>query len=193
MRAVFPNERLMLKEHFRCVEPIIRFSMQFYPEKMLPLRIPAAQERLDPPLVDIYLPHGTRAKRRKINETEANVIVDEIAALAARPEMQKRSIGVVSLIGAEQADFIRAKLSETVGEEVMQRHSILCGDSATFQGTERDIVFLSMVADPMRKSALTMLRYEQRFNVAVSRARDRVVLVRSVKREDRIRTTSRHG
>ena len=33
MRAVFPNERLMLKEHFRCVEPIIRFSMQFYPEK----------------------------------------------------------------------------------------------------------------------------------------------------------------
>ena len=88
------------------------------------------------------------------------------------------------MIGAEQADFIRAKLSETVGEEVMQRHSILCGDSATFQGTERDIVFLSMVADPMHKSALTMLRYEQRFNVAVSRARDRVVLVRSVKRED---------
>ena len=29
-----------------------------------------------------------------------------------------------------------------------------------------------------------MLRYEQRFNVAVSRARDRVVLVRSVKREE---------
>jgi hypothetical protein len=42
MRAVFPNERLMLKEHFRCVEPIMRFSMQFYPEKMLPLRIPEA-------------------------------------------------------------------------------------------------------------------------------------------------------
>jgi hypothetical protein len=29
-----------------------------------------------------------------------------------------------------------------------------------------------------------MLRYEQRFNVAVSRARDRVVLVRSVRSED---------
>ena len=66
----------------------------------------------------------------------------------------------------------------------MQRHSILCGDSATFQGSERDIVFLSMVADPANKTALTMLRYQQRFNVAVSRARDRVVLVRSVKREE---------
>jgi very-short-patch-repair endonuclease len=184
MRAVFPNERLMLKEHFRCVEPIIRFSMQFYPEQMLPLRIPAVQERLDPPLVDIYLPHGTRAKRRKVNEAEASVIVDEIVSFVAQPNMRNRTIGVISLIGAEQAEFIRAKLSERIGEEEMQRHSILCGDSATFQGTERDIVFLSMVADPVHKSALTMLRYEQRFNVAVSRARDRVILVRSVKREE---------
>jgi very-short-patch-repair endonuclease len=184
MRAVFPNERLMLKEHFRCVEPIIRFSMQFYPEKMLPLRIPAAHERLDPPLVDIYLPHGTRGRNRKINEAEANLIVEEIAGLTARPDMQKRTIGVISLIGAEQAEFIRGRLSDELGEEIMQRHSILCGDSATFQGTERDIVFLSMVADAAHKTALTMLRYEQRFNVAVSRARDRVVLVRSVKREE---------
>ena len=151
---------------------------------MLPLRIPTANERLDPPLVDIYLPHGSRARHRKVNEAEADVIVNEIASLTARPDMQKRTIGVISLIGAEQAGVIRSKLSQAVGEEVMQRHAILCGDSATFQGTERDVVFLSMVADPMHKTALTMLRYEQRFNVAVSRARDRVVLVRSVKREE---------
>jgi very-short-patch-repair endonuclease/transcription elongation GreA/GreB family factor len=184
MRAVFPNERLMLKEHFRCVEPIIRFSMQFYPEKMLPLRVPTVQERLDPPLVDIYLPHGAREKHRKINRAEADVIVEEIKSLTAQPGMRNRSIGVISLIGHQQAEYVRAKLSETIGEELMQRHAILCGDSATFQGTERDIVFLSMVADPVHRTALTMLRYEQRFNVAISRGRDRVVLVRSVRRED---------
>ena len=98
--------------------------------------------------------------------------------------MRNRTIGVISLVGAEQAEHIRSRLSETIGEEIMQRHSILCGDSATFQGSERDIVYLSMVADSANKTALTMLRYEQRFNVAVSRARDRVVLVRSVKREE---------
>jgi very-short-patch-repair endonuclease len=184
MRAVFPNERLMLKEHFRCVEPIIQFSMQFYPEKMIPLRIPTARERLDPPLVDIYVPHGTRDKRRKINRVEADIIVKEIEVLTKTPSMIRRSIGVISLIGAEQAEFIRSGLSEAIGEELMQRHTILCGDSATFQGTERDVVFLSMVADPVHRTALTMLRYEQRFNVAVSRARDRVVLVRSVRREE---------
>jgi len=183
MRAVFPNQRLMLKEHFRCVEPIIRFSMQFYPEKMLPLRIPAAHERLDPPLIDIYVPHGARGKNKKTNPAEADVIVSEIAKLTAKPEMHDRTIGVISLVGAEQAEHIRMRLSEVIGEELMQRHSILCGDSATFQGSERDIIYLSMVADRAHKTALTMLRYEQRFNVAVSRGRDRVVLVRSVKRE----------
>src|SRR5271165_3036042 len=62
----------------------------------------------------------------------------------------------------------------------MVRHRIICGDSATFQGDERDIVFLSMIADRKRKQSQTAMQYEQRFNVALSRARDRMVLVRSV-------------
>jgi hypothetical protein len=109
MRAVFPNERLMLKEHFRCVEPIIRFSMQFYPEKMIPLRIPTAQDRIDPPLVDIYLPHGRREKHRKVNRPEADVIVGEIRSLTAQPAMRNRSIGVISLIGPHQAEYVRRR------------------------------------------------------------------------------------
>ncbi len=184
MRAVFPDSRLMLKEHFRCVEPIIRFSMQFYPEKLVPLRIPTAAERIDPPLVDIFVPHGTRDGARKINPAEAHVIVEEIAGLVAGPTGQGRSIGVISLIGTEQAELVRVMLMERIGEEAMQRHAILCSNSAGFQGNERDIVFLSMVADRSRRNTLTMLRYEQRFNVAASRARDRLVLVRSVERQD---------
>jgi len=184
MRAVFPDNRLMLREHFRCVEPIIRFSMQFYPEKLVPLRVPAAAERFDPPLVDIFVPHGTRDGARKINRAEADVIVDEIAALVADSAHQHRSIGVISLIGSEQAELVRVLLTERIGEEAMQRHAVLCGNPASFQGNERDVVFLSMVADRKRRSSLTMLRYEQRFNVAASRARDRLVLVRSVERDD---------
>ena len=184
MRAVFPDSRLMLKEHFRCVEPIIRFSMQFYPEKLVPLRVASAAERLDPPLVDIFVPHGTRDGARKINPAEAQVIVDEIAGLVADPRAQGRSIGVISLIGTEQAELVRVMLTERIGDEAMQRHAVLCSNSAGFQGNERDVVFLSMVADRSRRSTLTMLRYEQRFNVAASRARDRLVLVRSVERRD---------
>ena len=93
---------------------------------------------------------------------------------------QPRSIGVISLIGAEQAAFIQKKLMERIGEAAMVRHRIMCGDSATFQGDERHIIFLSMIADKKRKQAQTATQYEQRFNVALSRARDRLILVRSV-------------
>jgi very-short-patch-repair endonuclease len=189
-KVMFPDRLVMLKEHFRCVEPIIRFSVPFYPEPLIPLRIPTAQERLDPPLIDIYVPDGRR-EGDKLNPREARVVVDEIKALVADPAIARipgaerwRSIGVVSLIGAKQAALINKMLVDELGEEAMLRHRIACGDSATFQGNERDVVFLSMVADPTVKAAQTAMHFEQRFNVALSRARDRLVLVRSIREEE---------
>src|SRR5262249_2468844 len=131
--AVFPGTRIMLREHFRCVEPIIRFSFQFYPEPIIPLRIAKASERLDPPLIEVYLPHG-RKDARKINRVEAEAIADEIEKLVNDQRYANRTIGVVSLIGAQQAHFIQQHLLDRIGEEAFRRHNIACGDSATFQG-----------------------------------------------------------
>lgn len=189
-KVMFPDKFLMLREHFRCVEPIIRFSMQFYPEPLIPLRVPTPQERIDPPLIDIYVADGRRTGD-KINLREAQIIVEEVRRLIEDPSLARnealdrwRSIGVISLIGAKQAAMINHMLLEELGEEVMLRHRIACGDSATFQGNERDVVFISMVADPDIKQAQTAAHFEQRFNVALSRARDRIVLVRSVREEE---------
>jgi transcription elongation GreA/GreB family factor/very-short-patch-repair endonuclease len=180
--AVFPGTRIMLREHFRCVEPIIRFSFQFYPEPITPLRIAKLSERLDPPLIDVYLPHG-RKDSRKINRVEAEAIVDEIEMIVKQPGYANRSIGVVSLIGGQQAHLIQQQLLERIGEQAFHRHKIACGDSATFQGKERDIMFVSMVSSP-GDGALTSQVFQQRFNVALSRARDRMYLFRSVAEEN---------
>lgn len=187
-KVMFPDKFVMLREHFRCVEPIIRFSMQFYrPEPLVPLRVPTPLERLDPPLVDIYLPDGRRTGD-KINHREAEVIVEEVRRIVDTPELARiepldrwRTIGVVSLIGNKQAHLVYKMLLSKLGEDVMLRHRISCGDSATFQGNEKDIIFLSMIADPKHKQSQTAAHFEQRFNVALSRARDRMVLVRSVR------------
>ena len=189
-KVMFPDKFVMLREHFRCVEPIIRFSMSFYPEPLIPLRVPAAHERLDPPLVDIYVPDGRRTGDKQ-NRREAEVIVEEIQKIVDNPVLARieasdrwRTIGVVSLIGAKQAALINHMLLDELGEDLIRRHHIACGDSATFQGNERDIIFLSMIADPSSKQAQTAAQFEQRFNVAMSRARDRLVLVRSVQEEE---------
>ncbi len=181
-QAVFPAGRTMLNEHFRCVEPIIRFSLQFYPEKFTPLRIPKPSERLDPPLVDVFIKNATR--RGKVNEAEAFAIVDEIERLVDDPSYDNRSLGVVCLLGSEQANFIQKRLLERIGEDRFLKHRITCGDPPTFQGKERDIIFLSMVAVPGQATAQTARQYEQRYNVALSRARDRMYLYRSVEATD---------
>jgi very-short-patch-repair endonuclease len=72
-------------------------------------------------------------------------------------------------------------LSEELGTEVLSRHKIACGDARTFQGKERHIMFLTMVSAPNNIGApLSRDTFAQRFNVAASRAQDRMYLVRSV-------------
>jgi len=182
-QAVFPGKRIMLNEHFRCVESIIRFSFGFYPEPITPLRIAKASERIDPPLVDVYLPHGKQLAS-KINIAEARAILEEIHKLTSDPRFKGRSIGVISLIGNKQAAYIHNLVLTTLGIDKYLEHKIICGDSAAFQGREADIVFLSMVASPGQSRSLTTRTFEQRFNVAMSRARDRLYLYRSIKAEE---------
>ena len=182
--AVFPGQRIMLTEHFRCVEPIIRFSMQFYSEPLIPLRIPTSSEKLTPPLIDVYVKNGHRDERAKINILEAKAIVDEIKILVSDQKFKGRSIGIISLIGAQQAKYIQDKLLSELGEDVFQEYQIACGDAATFQGKERDIMFLSMVVGVNQGAVMNRRDAEQRMNVALSRARDRMYLYRSIEEAD---------
>ncbi len=178
--AVFPGQRIMLTEHFRCVEPIIRFSMQFYNEPLIPLRIPKSSEKLTPPLIDVYVKGGHRDERSKVNEVEAEAIIAEIKILVSDKKYNGRSIGIVSLVGAQQAKYIQDQLLIELGEDVFQEYQIACGDAATFQGKERDIMFLSMVVGANQGAVMNKRDAEQRMNVALSRARDRMYLYRSI-------------
>jgi len=182
-RVIFPSQHIMLTEHFRCVEPIIRFSMNFYTEELVPLRIPKSSERLDPPLIDVYVQGGTREKNF-INYSEVNAIVEEIKKITSNSNYKGRTIGVVSLIGAKQAYEIQNRLLSELGEEVYTDFKIFCGDASNFQGKEKDIMFLSMVVGSGQGTAMTKLENEQRFNVALSRARDRMYLFRSIEESD---------
>jgi very-short-patch-repair endonuclease len=177
---VFAAHQVMLREHFRCVPPIIAYSNRFfYKGAIQPLRIPKGSERIDPPLVDVFVDGGSRDHRDR-NPAEAAFIAAEINALLADERMAGRTLGVVSLLGMEQAKYIDSIVRERCDAAELIRRRFECGDARTFQGSERDIMFLSLVADPASCKALSGNMFEQRFNVAASRARDRMYLVRSV-------------
>ncbi|QJE03457.1 AAA family ATPase [Massilia forsythiae] len=182
--SVFASSKVMLREHFRCVPPIIAYSNRvFYKNFIQPVRIPKPSERLDPPLVDVYVANGFRSAKGQ-NPSEAEFIAAEIDAILRDPKMAGRSLGVVSLLGPEQAQLIDKLVRGRCDAAELARRQFSCGDARIFQGSERDIIFLSMVADSANHHALSGSMYDQRFNVAASRARDRMYLVRSVRLEE---------
>ncbi|MDB6159357.1 MAG: hypothetical protein JWO04_3063 [Gammaproteobacteria bacterium] len=181
---VYSAANIMLREHFRCVPPIIAYSNRaHYGGQIQPIRIPNATERIDPPLVDIHVPGGERDKRDR-NDLEAQAIAAEVVSLIADERYAGRTIGVVSLLGSEQAHYIDTVVRRQCDAGELIRRRFECGDARNFQGSDRDIIFLSMVVDPQNCRPLSGLMFEQRFNVAASRARDRMYLVRSVTASD---------
>jgi hypothetical protein len=181
---VFAADQVMLREHFRCVPPIIAYSNRtFYQNQILPLRIPRASERIEPPLVDVYVEGGVRDSHDR-NDCEAQAIADEITEILQNESLAGRTIGVVSLLGTEQAKHIDSVVTQRCDTAELRRRKFLCGDARAFQGSERHIMFLSMVADASSCKALSGSMFDQRFNVAASRAQDRMYLVRSVMASD---------
>jgi len=184
--VVFAGQTIRLREHFRCAEPIIEFSNRLcYNGEIRCVRVPTASERLLPTLVDVHVKSGYRDPRRKVNKPEAGAIVDEIEILTKDPIYAGRSIGVVSLLGIDQAREIQEALIERIGEQAFLKHEIRCGDARTFQGSERDIIFISAVDDSTSGSPLTENKDDnvRRINVAVSRARDRLYFYHSFSRD----------
>ena len=176
-KVVFARSGVMLKEHFRCVAPIIEYSKrEFYNHELRAAAVAAASERLDPPLWLTSCIEDARARRTSSIPRRSTIIVHgDHGASSADPRMRGAPIGVVSLLGEEQALKIWERLAEELGPDVLQRHAIACGDARTFQGSERDIMFLSMVSAPNEVGApLSRDMFAQRFNVAASRARDRM-------------------
>ena len=176
------GHNIVLREHFRCMPEIIQFSndLCYAPNgtPLDPLRAyPANRLR---PLVVRHVPEGYRtgSTQNALNEPEVDALVAQVVACIADPRYEGRTMGVISLQGEAQAKLIEHKLLETLEPEVIERRRLICGDAYAFQGDEREIIFLSMVAAPgeIRIGALTNDAARQRFNVAASRAQDQLWL-----------------
>ena len=109
-------------------------------------------------------------------------IASLIAAAWEHDAYKTQSFGVVSLLGDEQALLIEQLIRKHLPPEECERRRLLCGNAAQFQGDERDVVFLSMV-DSTNDGPLDLLKdqtFEQRYNVAASRARNQMWVVYSL-------------
>ena len=180
-----------LREHFRCVPDIIQFSNHLsYNNTIRALREPYSS-KVGSAVVPQRV-NGYREPQTKTNEVEAEEITSLVAACLDDPAYvqnelgERTSLGVISLLGDEQAYLIESMLRQRLPVDVFTKHRLLCGNAAQFQGDERDVVFLSMVDGPPHDGKLSFRDagpkdlYKKRYNVAVSRARNQLWVVHSL-------------
>jgi hypothetical protein len=183
---------LTLTEHRRCVPEIIGFSNQiaYIPDgiRLIPVRQRGSQALQ--PIRTMFVSNGyikspATSSGNEVNEPEAEVIVQEISRMISDPLYAGQTIGVVTLQGSKQQDVIRNRLLDVISPSEIESRQIRVGMPPDFQGSERNIIFLSMVvAMNKRFTSITKELMVQRYNVAASRAKDQLILVHSVRSED---------
>lgn len=188
---------ICLREHFRCVTPIIQFSNYLsYEGKIKPLR-DESTVKVHPHTVAYRVQDSTSYK--KVNVIEAQAVASLIIACTEQSEYQDASIGVISLVGEEQAVAIDRLLQQYLPAEEYKLRKIQCGNPAQFQGDERDIIFLSMVDASAGEGPLNKRgeganeMFKKRYNVAASRARDQLWVVYSLDPENDLKPGDLRG
>ncbi|HEV7642806.1 MAG TPA: AAA domain-containing protein [Pyrinomonadaceae bacterium] len=180
---------IVLREHFRCMPEIIEFSNKYFyaPEGkgLYPLK-QYLENRLEP-LKNVFCSSGYTSGQYQniINVVEAQAIADKITELSLDERYDGKTFGIIALQGNAQAALINNLLLKKIDEKEYRKRNIKYGNSAAFQGDERDVMFLSLVtAHNHNRAPLVKPEDERRFNVAVSRAKEQIWLFHSIQIED---------
>lgn len=185
----FCNGMTVLREHFRCMPEIIEFcNKHFYApdgKGLYPLK-QYSENRIEP-LKTYYCKDGyiDGSYQNITNRIEAEAIANKMAELITNETYKGKSFGVIGLQGNKQSAIIENAIIKKIGDVQYKQRNIVCGTSASFQGDERDVMFLSLVtANNHNRMALVKPEDERRFNVAVSRAKEQIWLFHSIQLED---------
>ncbi|HOM56199.1 MAG TPA: AAA domain-containing protein, partial [Candidatus Latescibacteria bacterium] len=113
----YGTQRITLREHFRCMPEIIRFSndLCYSDTPLIPLR-QYGPDRL-PPLEHVFVSDGYRegTNNRIINRPEAGAIVQRIVNMCGDSRYNGKTMGVVVLQGEAQAALIENQLLGRLG------------------------------------------------------------------------------
>ena len=168
---------VMLDEHFRSLPPVIDFSnKEFYNGRIRIMRKDVGTERV---LETVVVPDGKVDNDATRNLPEIEALVKRLYDIVVEDERKNPdnpvSIGVISPFRA-QVEQLKISVSKVLSDHMLRKHQIEIGTAHTFQGDERDIMLISWAFAPNSfPQSLTFLQKPNLFNVAITRARYKVI------------------
>ena len=194
-KMVAGRSDLSLREHFRCVPEIIEFSkFHFYDNSLRPLK-QINSNRLNPKETVFVNDAFTEDK---IVYKEIEEIKKFLQRILKDEQYSNKSIGVVSLgltKHTEKLKDIKEDLANEFGKEKIDKHKLIIEDSPKFQGDERDVMIVSFgvaldfqkLKENQNAKPRAIISDQDEFkkiNVALSRAKEQMVLFHSVEHND---------
>jgi len=176
----FADQFVQLKEHYRSYPEMIQFSnSRFYNDTLRAFQLP---RKVNKSLsLSAFRMHGERS-RNGVNKKEAfEVFVQIKNIILSQRGLQKdlvQSIGVLSPFRA-QVNHLQKEITKSFSNEDLERHQIVVGTPYAFQGDEKDIMILSFAMDNKSLRGSQYLESEGVFNVAITRARQRQIVLYS--------------
>lgn len=168
---------VLLDEHFRSLPPVINFSnMEFYGDRMRVMRRNAPSIKA---LELIQVEDGKVDFDATRNLPEVEALVGKLQEIIIEDERKNPenpvSIGIISPFRA-QVEQLKVSVARVLSEHMIRKHRIEIGTAHTFQGDERDIILMSWAFAPNSfVQSLTFLQKPNLFNVAITRARYRMI------------------
>ncbi len=167
---------VLLDEHFRSLPPIINFSNEeFYGDRIRIMKKDNNTQVLE--LVEVQDGKVDFDATRNLPEVEAVVAkLQELILEDERKNPEKPiSIGVISPFRA-QVEQLKVSVARVISEHMIRKHKIEIGTAHTFQGDERDVILMSWAfAKNSFPQSLTFLQKPNLFNVAITRARSKMI------------------
>ncbi|HNW25827.1 MAG TPA: AAA domain-containing protein [Candidatus Gastranaerophilaceae bacterium] len=167
---------VLLDEHFRSLPPIINFSNdEFYGSRIRIMK----RNKNEKVLELVYVPDGKVDFDATRNLPEVEAVVKKLQEIIIEDERKNpdnpTSIGIISPFRA-QVEQLKTSVARILSEHMIRKHSIEIGTAHTFQGDERDIMLISWAfASNSFVQSLTFLQKPNLFNVAITRARHKMI------------------
>lgn len=168
---------VLLDEHFRSLPPIINFSnKEFYSNRIRIMRQNNPNEKV---LEIVEVPDGKVDFDATRNLPEIEALVKRVHEIIVDNEREKPdnpvTIGIISPFRA-QVEQLQISLGKVISDYMIEKHKIIVGTAHSFQGDERDIILISWAfANNSFPQSLTFLQKPNLFNVAITRAKNKMI------------------
>jgi superfamily I DNA and/or RNA helicase len=173
---------VFLNEHYRSLPEIISFSNKEFYDRRLKVMTEKPINYGHHPVVFNFCKDGKR-EEAGYNKSETEWIIKTIKEIVESDIMGTPSIGVLSPF-RKQVDYISSEIMKHFPLQTIDKHNILVGTAHSFQGEERDIMFISLSLDTdSHSAAYRFMEIPNVFNVAITRAKSKQYIVHSIRKE----------